>query len=340
MRLGIIARADKTGLANQTKNLCEMLKPDKVLVINSKPFNGKDQVKGIYDKYNAYGVQGFPHPQQCQQFLKGLDAILTCETFYGNSFIAYAKMMKVKTFNQFNFEFLDYLLYPQMPMVDILISPSYWMLDEVKEKYDNTVYCPPPTDERIFLKAREKNLSEHKKRFLHIVGNPAVNDRNGTNDLLASLLYTDSDFELHIKSQIAINLPNDHRIIKHFEAVDDEAELYSGFDALIMPRKYGGLCLPMNEALMSGLPVIMTNTSPNNKILPAKWLVHTEDAGSFFTRTTINMRKAEHKALAQKLDWLCEVDLSVEKANAVEIAMENFSFMALHDKWVEILNGV
>ena len=29
-----------------------------------------------------------------------------------------------------------------------------------------------------------------------------------------------------------------------------------------MPRRYGGLCLPMNEALTSGLPVIMSNQSP------------------------------------------------------------------------------
>jgi hypothetical protein len=28
------------------------------------------------------------------------------------------------------------------------------------------------------------------------------------------------------------------------------------------------LCLPMNEALTSGLPVIMSNMSPNDAILP------------------------------------------------------------------------
>lgn len=37
---------------------------------------------------------------------------------------------------------------------------------------------------------------------------------------------------------------------------------------MILPRKYAGLCLPMNEALMSGLPVIMTDIEPNNVILP------------------------------------------------------------------------
>ena len=35
MRLGIIARSDNTGLGNQTRELVNMLNPDKILLINS-----------------------------------------------------------------------------------------------------------------------------------------------------------------------------------------------------------------------------------------------------------------------------------------------------------------
>ena len=36
MRLGIIARSDNTGLGNQTRELVNMLSPDKILLIDSK----------------------------------------------------------------------------------------------------------------------------------------------------------------------------------------------------------------------------------------------------------------------------------------------------------------
>ena len=40
MTLGIIARSDNTGLGNQTRELVKMLNPDKILLIDSKHFNG------------------------------------------------------------------------------------------------------------------------------------------------------------------------------------------------------------------------------------------------------------------------------------------------------------
>ena len=41
---------------------------------------------------------------------------------------------------------------------------------------------------------------------------------------------------------------------------------------MIMPRRYGGLCLPLAEAMTSGLPVFRSSVSPNNE-LPADWLI-------------------------------------------------------------------
>ena len=60
--------------------------------------------------------------------------------------------------------------------------------------------------------------------------------------------------------------------------------MYSGFDAMVLPRRYAGLCLPMNEALMSALPVFMTNISPNNAILPPKWLAESKQIDTFRTK--------------------------------------------------------
>jgi glycosyltransferase involved in cell wall biosynthesis len=82
-------------------------------------------------------------------------------------------------------------------------------------------------------------------------------------------LRSRAPFELVIKSQEPLKpLLRDPRIRWDSSDPDDRAGLYEGLDALILPHRYGGLCLPMNEALTSGLPVIMSNMSPNDAILP------------------------------------------------------------------------
>jgi hypothetical protein len=52
MRIGIIARCDDTGLGNQTRELVNMLNPDKVMLINSTFFNENKQHPEWYEGYN------------------------------------------------------------------------------------------------------------------------------------------------------------------------------------------------------------------------------------------------------------------------------------------------
>lgn len=339
MRLGLIARMDKSGLANQTRNLAYMLKPSKIMVIDSTLFNKNDQYPETYEGFNAYRVNGFPSRVQYRTFMRGLDAIISCETFYNSTVVNDAKQLGVKTFLQYNYEFLDNLLPRGAAVPDVFISPSYWKLDEMKQLFNNVVYLPPPTDARTFTKARNNNFARDGKKFLHIVGKPAVNDRNGTVDLIEALKYTDADFELHIKAQVKLDIEvNDSRVHFDYRRPTDESELYDGYDAMILPRRYAGLCLPMNEALMSGLPVIMSDIEPNNKILPKKWLVYAKKKSEFMTRTMIDLHETDHLNLARKLDWLCRTDLNVEKAEAFELGYNNYSVETLKSKYEELLS--
>ena len=143
------------------------------------------------------------------------------------------------------------------------------------------IYLPPPIDPNEFKEAREVNFKRKgTKRFLHMVGTLASKDRNGTLDLLQSLKYTKADFELVIHSQQELPreyMVDDRRVKYSMRNVENTSDLYKDFDALILPRRYAGLCLPTNEALISGLPVIMTDTSPNNEWLPKEWLVNVKN---------------------------------------------------------------
>jgi glycosyltransferase involved in cell wall biosynthesis len=73
-------------------------------------------------------------------------------------------------------------------------------------------------------------------------------------------------------------------------------------DVLIMPRRFGGLCLPVNEALGAGMPVIMPSISPNNLWLPSDWLVPATKTGSFMARTRIDIHETDPRELAAKID--------------------------------------
>lgn len=318
MKLGLIVRTDHTGLGYQSRALEKMLSPVKTLEV----VNGED----------------IPSFAQYSAFLEGLDTMITCETPYTYEAWNWARLMGVKTYCQPNWELFDGLVQPNMPHPDQYLMPSYWMLDEMKTLFSNTIYLPPPTIELDFLPARIINLKRTgKRRFVHIIGHNAVYDRNGWAAIMDALPKVKSDFELVVYSQQDMTGYSDPRIKYHVFDVEDQIELYTDFDALILPRRYGGLCLPMNEALLSGLPVIMTDIEPNKQILPHNWLLPSYKSASFEGRATIDVYSPEF--LAEKIDWLCslpDLELRNIKQQAYKIGRTNYSDIILRPKYQDL----
>ena len=87
MRLGIIARSDNTGLGNQTRDLVTMLNPHRIMLVNSMNFNRNKQHPEWYNGYECFHVRGLPRTGDLEPFIRSVDIVLTCETFYNNSFI-------------------------------------------------------------------------------------------------------------------------------------------------------------------------------------------------------------------------------------------------------------
>lgn len=342
MRVGIIARSDRTGLGNQTRNLVRMIRPDEIMLIDSKYFNGNGQHPEMYAAYNVTTINGFPNNTEVIEWLRGLDVVVTCEIFYNNSFVDLARQMGVKTINQYNWEFADYLRQPELTLPDRLIAPSQWNVDIAKNLWgdERVQHLAAPFFVDDFAAIKEKNLARTgRKRFLHTAGRIAVNDRNGTLDLIKAMQYSHADFELVIKIQagdLGI-VVNDPRIIIDRSSPDNEVNLFEGFDALIIPRRYGGQCMPMAEALLSGLPVIMTDVSPNSSILPNDWLVPATLTSKFMTRTIIDLYTVDHAQLGAKMDWFARLDLAEFKTKAYNIGYSEFSNYELEGKWEKLI---
>lgn len=338
----MIVRMDDSGLGNQTRNLAYMLKPSRLLIINSKSFNGRDQHPEWYDGWeDKIETDGFPSKKHMNDFLEGMDVILTCEIPYGYDLFTFADMKGVRTYLQYNYEFLDYLLHPNLPKPTMLIAPSEWCLDQV---YGVTQMFPtllrPPIFLNDFKKAREINVSRDAsgtKKLLHVVGSGAIHDRNGTKSVIEAAEKSMANFTLTIKSQVPIEpMSNNPKIIYSVSNVKDSSELYEDFDAMILPRRYGGLCLPMNEAMASALPVFMTDIEPNKSILPKDWLVKSQKVSEFTSRANIDIFGVYTEKLIQKIDWFCSLNndkIQNMKNFAFDIAYNEFSHTTLVDRY-------
>lgn len=321
MKTGLIARMDKSGLGQgQTLRLARLLKPDKLMVIDSTSFNGSKQYPEWYKDYDRTTIYGFPTNDQIAYFCKEVDILISAETFYSDYFTRIAAANNVKTILIFNYEFNDYLSKPYLKLPDKMVQPSYWHLDEMQKKYD-AIYLPTPIFEDEFIKARETNLKRTgKPRYLFLNGKTAAHDRAGLESLYEALQLSKGDFEIVVKAQGDVKKHPDPRLSYDFSNPEEQYKLYEDFDAMIHPRRYGGQSLPMCEALMCGLPVIMTDISPNNEVLYHEWLVEAKITGIFMARTNINIYSADPQALANKLDNL-DVSL-VAKNTALNLSAE------------------
>lgn len=342
--LGVIVMGNNSGIGNQSRRYVNMLKPDRILYIDSTSFSkNKEQHMEWYDSFKGYKVDGFPTNREINVFLKGLTHVLVTENPMNFYMLDACKQAGIKLFIASNYEFCDHLNNRNLTLPYKFLMPSYWHLETMIEKFgaDRVMYLPPPTDPNEFAQARETNFARRgdRPKLLHIIGTLAVHDRNGTLDLLEALKYTQSDFELTIRSQHQLPKEyntNDSRVRFAVEDIKDPQDMYKDFDALILPRRYGGLSLTTNEGLMSGLPIIMPDISPNNKLLPKEWVVQANKKGEFFTRTMIDIYEVKPQDLAQKIDWLLSQDLESIKIQAFDLGHSNFSPAVLRPKYEEL----
>jgi glycosyltransferase involved in cell wall biosynthesis len=207
--------------------------------------------------------------------------------------------MGVKTVMQYNYEFLDYFLHPEWPKPDVLLAPSKWNMDKITDWGIDIKYLPVPVNRTVFP-FREKNEA---KTFLHVAGHSTYADRNGTQTVLDAIQYVKSDIKFMIRSQY--NLPHfvsDYRVTVHTGDAPNYWELYNGEDVLLLPRKYGGLSLQLNEAMSTGMIPLMLDVVPQNEFLAPEMLIPATHVDTISPRTVIQVHSCTPQELATKID--------------------------------------
>jgi glycosyltransferase involved in cell wall biosynthesis len=342
MRLGLIARADRSGLGVQSLEAFRALQPDKVLVINVGHLaDATENCNKVTDLSLYPGAvvhnDWQPNRLQLQTFLSDLDTVLSFETFYSDELPTLAKQRGVKTVLQPNFEFLRPWAAP-----DLWAAPSLWRYSEIPER---KIHLPVPIATDRFT---TREFPATAGNFLHVVGRPAVHDRNGTTDLLDALQHVTSEITVTVRCQNAAyitqllsdrKIPSNVKLRVDASDVKNYWDLYTG-DVLIMPRRYGGLCLPVNEALGSGMPVIMPDISPNNTWLPSEWLTPAQKTAEFLAMNRVDVFESDPVSLASKIDQFATDSnfYSAAKTQAAQLA-KSLSWDELKPLYQEALAG-
>lgn len=360
MRIGLIARADNSGLGIQTWEFYNNMHPSKTLVVDISKLNGNKNYPERYPT-GAIFLSGYPTVGDINEFLQDLDVVFIAEAPYNYYLYQRARELGVKTAVQYNYEFFDWFKYPHFPKPDLLIAPSRWNYDIVQRWCEANgvkhtyLHCPV---NRLKLPFRE---IKQFKRFLHVIGRAAAHDRNGTLTVIEAVKHLKSDAEIYIHlqgqqgvgHQVTHTADDYHQAMKKVKSLggrmvmvqqefDNYQDIYTLGDVLLLPRRYGGNCLPLNEALSCGMPVIMPAISPNNAWLPKEWLVPAEKVDEFEPRAKVDIYGVTPQELAAKIDEFANMEPDqVYAHNLIADGMaKKIDWSELKSRYIEVLEAL
>ncbi len=359
MKIGLVARADNSGLGIQTLEFYRHMHPEKTMVVDISALNNNPVFNDRYPERAMY-INNIPSPNELKTFLEGLDVVFIAEAAYNPHLYELAREMGVKTAVQYNYEFMDWLVNPSYPKPDMLIAPSRWHYDDVEAWcLANNVrhvylHCPVARDQLPFREIKQA------RTFLHMAGRAAAHDRNGTAIVIKASRYLTSQAKIVVHFQgeqgLAHQMTNTIDDYKQFlqqegnpdnltivtQEVAEYQDLYAMGDVLLLPRRYGGNCLPLNEALSVGMPVIMTDISPNNSFLPKHWLLPAVMVNQFTPRTVVDIYSADPQDLARKIDEFynfSEEQMLAQNQQAQNLA-ESISWDTMRPKYLEAFEAL
>jgi hypothetical protein len=233
-----------------------------------------------------------------RQFARGLDKVLTVEGCYsweGWDVIRDAGAKSVLIAN------------PELYAddgADVVRVPTPWCADRIARA---AVLPHPVSTDRLTYRHRTSAAT-----FYHPTA-PAMLDRNGTESVLEALPHVKHECtfiirggESRSKSRVG-NVTVDWRTAftdDYWDAYPDEA------DVIVLPRRYGGLCLPVQESAALGMPALMTDLAPQSDWphvmrVPAKrTMSYRMKGGRYDVHTCDPVQLAERIDLLIESPWL------------------------------------
>lgn len=270
MKIGLVCRMTDRGLGWMTRRMVTNLHPDAVLVID----NPGDRTLHMENHPEWYppgtptvtwdGTHLTP-PRIVSEFLDKIDVCYSAETFYDWAIVESAHRRGVATVCHGMPEMHRHHIENTLPMPTMWWNPTSWLLDRYPlDTLVVPVPCPAPVPE-------PPSIDETGLRIVHVIGHQAAGDRNGTESVIHAIPRIQHPVTITVTCQDKkppTITTNREVTVKHVQTVTDSADLYRDQDVLLLPRKYGGLSIPVLEAMSAGLAVAMTFTPPQSDIWP------------------------------------------------------------------------
>lgn len=338
MRLGVIARAEDRGLGIQTWEVVRHLNPDRVLIVD--PGRLARGFAPHFDRYPdarvvAWDGHRFADWPQARAWLDGLDVVYTAETFYDWRLVEWANDAGVATVVHVNPEFFKHDD-PNLPTPTAWWAPTSWRLDHLPK--DTTVVpMPCPTDRWPDLPSPSP---DGRLRVLHVAGHQANRDRNGTLLVLEAARHVSRetvDLRVVTQDRVLRHRGNNrrNRTVALTPPVADYWRLYDDADVLLLPRRYGGLCLPAIEAMGAGLAVAMTDVAPQTSTWPVIGVPATRSPRPIRTPAgTVDVYDAHPRMIAETVNRLAADPGEVAAARVAAARWaDQHSWEALEGVW-------
>lgn len=334
MTWGLVARADNTGLGNLTWEVWRHLHPDKTVVIDVEVYRHQPTHRDRYpgSTWNV-GLDIDWSDRSIREFLDGLDVVFTAETPYNPNLFTIAREMGVASVLYAMPELYPYRQHPDLPRPDLTVNPTSWLHENL---FDPKMVLPLPVDrERCAFRPR----SSANGTVDHLAGRPALLDRNGSQVVLAAAQFIRGRVRVRAQTTLiggARRFPN---VTSEHREVDDYWKQYDEIDLMAMPRRYGGLCMPLQEAASCGVPVIIPNVEPYNDGWPPELLVEPiADRARIMAGGLVPLVAIPPRRLADKVNALLEDDALMRRMSvAMDEWAEKRSWERMEPWWRTIL---
>lgn len=246
-----------------TREFIAHMPVDKILKVIVHPQHGPAQ-DDWPDSPSVPFTNGFLDEGTVREFLADLDIVYAAETVYDWRLIHWAREMGVKVVVHGMPEFYKHGRAGGPSEKDHPTEwwwPTMWRMGLLP----SGPWMPVPMPDHV-----ERVASDVERLgVLHVVGKRAWKDRNGTDIFIQAIRNTSEPMDVTIcgiDGELPIVQPQGNiRWLMNPNPRTDRWSMYANQDVLVLPRRYGGLCLPASEAEACGVAVMMPNTQPNDE---------------------------------------------------------------------------
>lgn len=269
VKVGLIARCEiARGIAIQSKGFYDNMPVDKVLLVRMPRPDCREE-PDWYRRRHRTEIAYDPRAHQLDEgivraWLRGLDVVFAVETPGDWRMPLWCRQMGVKLIVQGNPEFVQHHRVEGRHHPDAWWWPTSW---KPNPERPNGLHMPVPMPD---VTPEWHGPFDSPMRVLHVIGKRAHADRNGSDPFFQAMRFVRQRIDVTVYALDGATpqqWPNSKvKMRRILQTVPDRWAMYQNQDVLVLPRRYGGLCLPALEAAACGVTVMMSDTEPNAEL--------------------------------------------------------------------------